>query len=101
MTAINHQHVSVDVTRRVRTDKKSRLLDVGNSAKPSQRNGLAKPLTDTLGHQARHSFGVFDWPRRNGVHPYPVSSPLDREIARQSIDAGLRRRNVELHRRAE
>src|ERR1041384_2651777 len=101
MTTVDNQHHPVNKTSRIGTKKHRRLFDVGNASKTSERNLFAQTILDRLRDQTRHAFGVFDWTRRDPVHAYPVTSPLDGKIARQRINTGFRGGHVNLHRRAE
>ena len=89
MSAIDYQHGAVDVVRRVGTKKHCRVLDIFDQSKPAQRNPLLELFLDRLGYKSFHSFGVADWSRRNRVNANAIAPPLDREISRECIDAGL------------
>ena len=101
MAAINYDYCSVDVAGRVGTKKYRRRFDIFDQSKPSERNRLLQLLFDRLRDQSLHSFGVSDWPRRDRVHANSVTSPLNGQVLRQRVDAGLRRGDVKLHRRAQ
>src|SRR5687768_18168273 len=88
MAAIDNQYSATNKTRRIRTQKHSRLFDIRDSAETAQWNGLPQTFFDRLRHQTLHSFRVFDWARRDRVDAYSISSPLNGEVTRQRIDTG-------------
>src|ERR1700754_1291423 len=101
VATIHHQHLATNKTATLRTNKQCRLLNISDSAETSQRNVLLQLLSDCLGNEPLHSLSILDWTRRNRVHANPITSPLNRQIARQRINTSLRCGNVKLHRRAE
>ena len=72
-----------------------------DATEAAERDVAPQVLFDSARDEALHAFGVFDRAGRDGVDADAVAAPLDREVARQRVHAGLRRRDVELHRRAE
>src|SRR5262245_59873640 len=101
MPAIDHQHSTVDVTRRVRAEKYCGRFDVLDQAKAAERDALPKLLFDRFRYEVLHAFGVFNGTGRDGVHANAIASPFNREIASKRIDACLGGRHVKLHWRAE
>src|SRR6185369_3609907 len=100
LTAIDHQHNTIDITRRLRTNKDRCLFNIRDSSKTAQGNVLPQAIFDVFRHETLHSFRVFNWTRRDPVHTNSIPAPLDGEISRQRIDPRLRRRHVKLKRRA-
>src|ERR1043166_7499976 len=99
VSTINHQHNSIDKTRRLRTNKNRRLLNIDYAPKAAKRNVLLQTLFHHRGHQPLHPLRVFDRPRGDRVHTNPIAPPLNREIPRQRIHSSLRRRNRSEERR--
>ena len=101
MPTVNDQDGAIDVTGRAGTKEDCRRFDIFDQSKSAQRDPFPELVLDGFRHQTLHAFGVADRTGRNCIHANAVTSPLDREVFRQSIDASLGRRDMQLHRRAQ
>src|SRR5687767_2036365 len=101
VAAVNDDDRAVDEGAGVRAEEDGALLDVADAPEAAERDVAPQSLFDRLGDEPAHAFGVLDGAGRDGVRADAMAPPLDREVARQRVHARLRRRDVELHGRAE
>src|SRR6185436_4831642 len=60
VSAVNYQHRAIDVTRRLRTKKHGRLLDVLDESESTERNTLPDLFLDRFRNQTFHTFSICD-----------------------------------------
>src|SRR4030081_903349 len=101
MPTVHNQDRAVDVTGCVGTKKHRSVFDVFDQPKSSQRDPSFQFLFNWFRNQRLHPSSSSDWPGGDRVHADSVTSPLNRKIFSQRIDAGLGCGNMNLHRRAE
>src|ERR1700755_715097 len=101
LAAVYHDDRAVDEAHGVGAEEDRALLYVAYAPEAAERDVALEPLFHVGRDEALHAFRVFDGAGRDCVDAYAVRAPLDGEVARQGVDARLRRRDVKLVGRAE
>ena len=94
MAAVNDDDGPADEARGVGAEEERALLYVAYAPEATERDVASQSLFDLRRHESLHAFGVFDGAGRDCVDAYAERAPLDREVARERVNARLRRRDV-------
>src|SRR5437764_11482774 len=91
VAAVNDDDGPADEARGVGAEEERALLYVAYAPEATERDVASQSLFDLRRHESLHALGVLDGAGRDCVDAYAERAPLDRQVARERVNARLRR----------